>query len=229
MKRILFLALIILSQNSSIFSQAISNRIDGFVAIDGILTEWDFANWITFKPSNPEWKDSAKVASLWDDNNIYFAFVVWNKNLQASKTERDAQGLYMDDGVEFLIDANLDRTDIWQDDDIAYHVNILNGIIDDRGLNEKGQYNNDWNGEAKTIVNLNGTVNDSTDIDKGYIVEISLPWHELNKIPFIGLKMGIDFCVNDRDDVTNAYRHFDWKDLKKFHVPSGFGTIELKK
>ncbi|MCX8010196.1 MAG: hypothetical protein N3A61_03520 [Ignavibacteria bacterium] len=228
--KLLVLNLLILF-SGLVFAQSKINSkyIETPIQVDGNISDWDYAEWITFKPQDLNWKDSALVSTMWDENYLYIAFKVFNTNLQALKTERDAVGLYMDDGVEFLIDANLDKTHLWQDDDIAYHINVLNYIIDDRGMDSKGGYNNDWNGEAITSVKVNGSVNDTSDIDEGYTVEAAIPWVEINKTPLVGLKMGIDFCVNDRDDITGKYRYYDWMNLKKFHVPSGFGIIELVK
>jgi hexosaminidase len=133
----------------------------------------------------------------------------------------------MDDGVVVLIDPNFDRSPDWRDDDFAYHVNIYNAILDDRGLNDKGNFNNDWNGKMISAVRTYGTINEAIDKDWGYTVEMAIPWSEIGYLPFIGKQFGANFCVNDRDDKTGKYRYYDWAGLKKFHVPSGFGTVTL--
>ncbi|WP_020526867.1 family 20 glycosylhydrolase [Flexithrix dorotheae] len=199
------------------------------IEIDGELTEWEDAKWYSYVPNDYYWKDKTEFALKWDEENLYIAFNVKNSNLQALKKKRDQEGLHMDDGVEFLIDANLDKSKSWEGDDIAYHINVLNAIIDDRGLDAKGQYNSKWNGKAKTAVKINGTINQATDIDKGYQVEVAIKWKEIGKTPANGLKLGINLCTNDRNDKTGDYRYYDFMNLKVFHVPSGFATLELVK
>ena len=48
---------------------------------------------------------------------------------------------------------------------------------------------------------MKGTINNTTDTDEGYQVEVAVSWKELGIKPEKGLTMGIDLCVNDRDDV----------------------------
>lgn len=226
-KHFFILLLIFFSLTDSAFSQAVSRYIYVPISVDGNLTDWDFAEWTWFKPQDSNWKDSASFASFWDENYLYIAFQVLNLNLQAIKTERDEAGLHMDDGVEVLVDPNYDRSSEWQEDDFAYHVNVLNAILDDRGMNEEGKYNNDWDGKAITSVKIFGTVNEPRDIDKGYNVEIAIPWEEIGFLPAHGKKLGMDFCVNDRDNKSGEYRYYDWMKLKRFHMSSGFGTVIL--
>lgn len=198
------------------------------VKVDGNLGDWGDATWGQFTPLlHDSWSDPCKYAIQWDKKNLYLAFDVENSNLQSEKSKRDEVGLHMDDGVEFLIDTQSNQSDTWENDDIAYHVNIKNAIIDDRGLTESGEYNNSWNGSAVTAVKVEGTINNSKDTDKGYQVEIAISWKELGVKPQEGLTMGIDLCVNDRDDDSKEYRYFDYMNLNVFHKPSGFAKLLL--
>lgn len=203
-------------------------RTENSVAVDGDLSDWKDASWDYFVPSKHlNWSDTCHFAIKWDKKNLYFAFKVDNSNLQALANSRDKEGLHMDDGIEFLLDTDLDQTKEWKDDDLAYHVNVLNAIIDDRGSLKNGEYNNGWNGNAKTAVKVSGTVNDPADKDKGYQVEIAISWKEIGKTPKDELVMGIDLCVNDRDDVYQQYRYFDYMNLPVFHMPEGFAKLVL--
>jgi len=200
------------------------------VTIDANLDEWANAEWNYFTHSNWYfWKDTCQYALRWDDKNLYLAFKVSNRNLQASRKQRDEKGLHEDDGIEFLLDTDYDKTDEWKNDDLAYHVNILNAIIDDRGSLPDGNYNNSWNGKAKTAVKVFGTINNPKDRDKGYQVEVAISWKEIGKTPSEALQMGINLCVNDRDDNTQKYRYMDYMKLSVFHKPSGFVRLRLLK
>lgn len=198
------------------------------IKVDGDLKDWTNANWDYFVPSQwRNWSDTCYYAIQWDEKKLYFAFKVTNDNLQASKKFRDEMGLHTDDGIEILIDADNDKSTEWKDDDFAYHVNVLNAIMDDRGLNKSGEYDNSWNGKAKTNVSIMGSVNNSLDMDKGYHVELSIDWKEVGKKPKPGLKMGVNLCVNDTDNLRNEYRYYDYMSLSVFHFPIGFADLVL--
>lgn len=196
--------------------------------IDGDLSDWN-TDWNYFLPVNHyNWNDTCYFAMKWDEKNFYIAYKVKNANLQARAAKRDQQGLHEDDGIEFLIDANYDKSAIWMEDDIAYHVNVKNIILDEKGNDNKGEYNRDWNGKAKTAVKVFGTINQPGDRDQGYHVEVAIPWKELGITPEKGASMGINVCVNDRDDTTGEYRYYDYMNLKFFHYPEGFAEVVLE-
>ncbi len=205
-----------------------ADKATGKIKVDGNLGDWSDASWNQFTPLlHNDWEDSCQYAIQWNKKSLFIAFKVSNTNLQAQKSTRDAVGLHMDDGVEFLIDTKGDQSTNWEVDDIAYHINVLNAIIDDRGLTESGEYNNSWDGTAVTAVNISGTINNPEDEDDGYQVEVAVPWKELGVKPSAGLTMGINLCINDRDDETNEYRYYDYMNLNVFHKPSGFAKLVL--
>jgi hypothetical protein len=159
----------------------------------------------------------ATVGALWDTTNLCLAFDVLSSRLQARVREHDGDLLWNDDGAEFLIDAQRDRSKEWRSDDIACRINILNVVFDDRGA-PLGQPDPKWNGAARHAIKI-------VD-DYHYIVEVAVPGTE------IGLKpqenhttLGIDFCVNGRVPRTGKYNYFDGWGLKIFHDPSGFGEL----
>lgn len=198
------------------------------IKIDGELNDWKNAEWSYFIPAfNRGWKDSCHYAIQWDTKKLYFAFKVTNANIQADRKGRDESGLHKDDGVEILFDPQFDKSTEWQNDDVAYHVNVLNAILDDRGLNNKGEYNNAWNGKAKSKVQINGTLNNASDKDSGYYIEFAIDWKELGLTPKTGLSLGLNLAVNDVDDVHLEYRYFDYMNLPVFHHPAGFTELVL--
>ncbi len=185
----------------------------------GRLAEWAGAGKVSFEgrplDGHPR---RATVYALWDVSNLYLAFDVASSKLRAEVREHDGDKLWEDDGVEFLIDANLDRTKQFLPDDFSYHINILNAVYDDRGT-PSGEPDPKWNGAARHTV--------TTLDDYHYIVEVAVPWSEIGIQPKVGTRLGIDFCVNGKDPVTGEYDYFDWCGLKVFHDPSGFGELVL--
>lgn len=195
------------------------------IRIDGLLDEWYQAEHVTFDDGGPiSERRSATAYVLWDDNYLYIAFDVNKKDPKAKIIQRDGHGLWLDDGIEFLIDAKNDKGNMFMPDDIAYHINILDTVFDDRGTGGPRQ-DVSWNGNArhKTILK---TAADGSVL--GYVCEVAVPWEELGIVPHENeTVMGIDFCVNGIDDHTGQYHYFDWAGLKLFHCPDGFGTLKL--
>ncbi len=198
--------------------------------IDGKLADWKDAPWAYFTHS--QWyfqADTCRFAMRWDDKNLYIAFDVRNINLQATHNQRDAKGLHYDDGIEILIDPKGDAAEIWQEDDIAYHVNILNVIYDEKGM-KNNEFDQTWNGKAKTAVQTYGTINALKPYDKGYAVEVAITWKELGISPKdTDFKPRINLAVNDIYDRTGKYRYYDYMKLTMFHQPAGFAKLKLVK
>ncbi|MFZ1083030.1 MAG: sugar-binding protein [Candidatus Kryptoniota bacterium] len=195
------------------------------IVIDGNLDEWSSAEKVSFDDGVPLlYRRSATVYTLWDNEYLYIAFDVNRRNPHAKVTTHDGDNLWLDDGIEFLIDAKNDGGDLFMPDDIAYHINILNAVYDDRGTG-KDEQDISWNGNAIHQVKLK---TDSGGEVSGYCCEAAVPWDELGITPIEdSTVIGIDFCVNGTDDLTGKYHYFDWAGLKIFHHPNGFGKLRL--
>jgi hexosaminidase len=190
------------------------------VPLDGDAAKWQSAPSVSFE-GRPlgGCPRRAAVYAMWDGEDLYLRFDVRSSKLQASVREHDGDKLWYDDGIEFLIDAQRQRTEAYLPDDFAYHINILNAVFDDRGTPD-GKLDGSWNGVARHSV----TILD----DYRYVVEVAVPWDEIGVEPRAGeTVIGIDFCVNGKDPDTGQYDYFDWCGLKRFHDPSGFGDLLL--
>lgn len=187
--------------------------------------DWGLASSVYIGSSNIS-DNSVEVRSLWDEDSLYFRFDVQDKDLWATQTERDDKELYLDDMCEVLLDPRRDSTDLWLEDDIIYHVNLLGTVKDDRGEPGGGQ-NVGWNGEARCCVSLSGTLNDSTDIDEGYSIEIAIPWAEIGIRPVDGLKINVNFGCGDRDSKNKEKCLIFMNDYFPTRTPSSFSTLQL--
>jgi hypothetical protein len=195
------------------------------VNIDALLTEkdWDLAKSITILDRFRKKSDNKmEVRTLWDEQNLYISFQVWDKDLQARQREQDHPLLAQDDMVEFLIDTRNKKDSCWNGDDVVYHINILGQKKDDRG-SDACITNPVWNGNAHYAVKLLGTVNDPTDKDTGFVVEVSISWKELDLTPREGMRIGIDFANGD------SGKMFDWVGATPFRSPYAFGNLILTK
>lgn len=188
--------------------------------LDGDAAKWRGAPSIRFSASVLGGRQrQTEVFALWDERNLYLRFDVHGPRIRASVRERDGDKLWEDDGVEFLIDARLDRSKEFLPDDFAYHINILNAVYDDRGT-PAGQPDEKWNGKAEHVVKIFDSFH--------YAVEVAVPWEEIGLEPQAGkTAIGIDFCVNGKDPLTQNYVYYDWCGRKVFHDPSGFGELIL--
>lgn len=144
-----------------------------------------------------------RAAVLWDDEYLYVAYWVEEPDLQATLTERDAP-IYQNNDVEFFI-AGLDAyyefeinsfgtiyevLFIWDDAYKSKGYDKLEGLAEDQpgsqpflGVGYKEHPRNPRTGffqwdlpGLKTAVNMDGTINDSSDRDRGWTVELALPW-----------------------------------------------------
>jgi hypothetical protein len=193
------------------------------IPIDGQLNEWSSARSILLQDKSHKTDNTAIVRTLWNEQNLYIAFEVQDKNLQAKQTVPDHSQLWLDDMIEFLIDTHNDKDSCWNVDDLIYHINILGQKKDDRGSSDCIT-NPKWNGNAQYAIKMFGTLNDSTDIDTSYNVEISISWNELAIKPFPGLQMGVDFPDGDHRKGL-----FDWVGASPFRSPYAFGNLILVK
>jgi Carbohydrate family 9 binding domain-like len=172
--------------------------------IDGKLDEYALANSVSFSPSAGG--NTVTVKALWDSEALYLGYEVTDTQLNASVTTRDGS-VWNDDSVELFIDtlangggsSNPNSPYMLPDD---YHViiNILNTQYDSQGTTS-GAPSSSWNSMLKSAVKFNSTINDNTDTDSGYTIEIKIPWTALGyaAAPSDDTIMGMSFAVNDLD------------------------------
>lgn len=220
---VIFAASILLSATKP--KVLLCNYTGDFIIVDAKAEEWKHAETIVLR-DKAGGGNVVRIKSLWDDENLYFAYVVKDNDLIAKQQLIDHQELYLDDMIEFLLDGFNDKDSCWNQNKLIYHINLLGQKKDDRG-NPECISDWRWNGNALYAIFLEGTLNDSTDVDDGYVVEISIPWEEVGVNPSPGLKIGADFACGDRDGNRNYF--FDWVGAKPFRSPHAFGEIVLIK
>ena len=152
--------------------------------IDGSLDDavWRAAPWTEpfVDIRGPDWPDphlatSAKIA--WDERHLYVGAELEEPHLWATLADRDAI-LYREHDFEVFLDPD--------GDGLAYYeleINALGTEFDlflDRPYRRQGKANVAWDMEGlRTAVRLDGTLNDPSDEDAGWSVEIAIPWSAL--------------------------------------------------
>jgi hypothetical protein len=164
--------------------QYVCRRTDGPVTIDGKLDEqtWETASWtedfIDIEgPGSPAPAHRTSVRMLWDDNYFYVAAQLAEPHVWATLEHRDAV-IYHDNDFEVFIDPDGDNHLYYE-----LEINALGTEWDlmlIRPYRDGGPAVNAWDIQGlQTAVQVSGTLNDPSDVDKGWSVEIAFPWEVL--------------------------------------------------
>ncbi len=118
-----------------------------------------------------------RVKVLWDSSYFYFYAEMEEPHLWAKITKRDAV-IFYDNDFEIFIDPDGDTHNYHE-----FEVNALNTVWDlllTRPYRDGGRPLTGWDFEGlKSAVHLNGTLNDASDTDQGWSVEVAIPWKAL--------------------------------------------------
>ena len=154
--------------------------------IDGRIDEsaWKKADWTESfvdieGPSRPRPRFRTRVKMLWDDAYFYIAAELEEPNVWATYKERDSV-IFEENAFEVFIDPDGDTHDYYE-----LEINALNTVWDlllVKPYRDGGPAVNAWDIRGlKTAVAINGTLNGPKDKDKGWTVEMALPWDVLRE------------------------------------------------
>jgi len=164
-------------------------RASGPIKIDGRLDEasWRDVPWTDWfvdiegdaKPK-PRFRTRAKM--LWDDQYFYVAAELEEPHVWATLTQHDSV-IFHDNDFEVFIDPNGDNHEYYE-----FEINALNtgwDLLLPRPYKDGGRALNSWEIPGlKTAVHIDGTLNDASDTDKGWSVEIAFPWKVLGELAY---------------------------------------------
>ncbi len=149
--------------------------------IDGRLDDpaWQDAEWTEEfvdiegdKKPRPRFRTRAKM--LWDDRYFYIGAELEEPHVWATLTKRDSI-IYHDNDFEVFIDPDGDNHNYYE-----LEINALNTVFDlrlEKPYKDGGTALIEWDIPGlKTAVHIDGTLNDPRDIDRGWSVEIAIPW-----------------------------------------------------
>ncbi|GAB5526024.1 MAG: carbohydrate-binding family 9-like protein [Roseivirga sp.] len=118
-----------------------------------------------------------RVKMLWDSTYFYFYAEMEEPHLWAKITTRDAV-IFYDNDFEIFIDPDGDTHNYHE-----FEVNALNTVWDlllTRPYRDGGRPLTGWDFKGlKSAVHLNGTLNNASDTDRGWSVEVAIPWKAL--------------------------------------------------
>jgi len=120
---------------------------------------------------------STRMKMLWDDTYLYFYAQLEEPHLWANLKQRDTVIFYNND-FEIFIDPDGDTHNYYE-----FEMNALNTVWDlylAKPYREGGPVLDSWDITGlKSAVYLEGSLNDPSDLDKGWSVEIAMPWEVL--------------------------------------------------
>ena len=253
-----FVYLILLTLHSCstiLYSQSsprtyIAQKASSKILIDGKPDEsaWASAKWsddfIDIEGSKiPKYKTRMKM--LWDDSNLYFYVEMDEPHVWATLKERDTVIFYNND-FEVFIDPDGDTHDYME-----FEMNALNTVWDlwlTKPYRNGPKVIDGWNiHKLETAVHIEGTLNNPNDIDKGWSVEIAMPWKALleaseqNKMPvdefwrinFSRVNWDFDLIggryVRKKDDHGKFLREYNWvwspQGVINMHEPEHWGYV----
>ena len=214
--------------------------------------EWRGAGWssdfvdITGDPRRrPVFR--TRVRMLWDDSCLYVAARMEEPHLWATLTRHDAI-VFHDNDFEVFLDPNGDGEQYFE-----IEVNALNTVMDlfmNRPYRKGGSYDMGWDAGLKSEVRLLGTLNDPSDRDRGWNLEMAIPFSALRRPgrrhqPVVGDRWRIDFSRVEwaLDPVTGGYvrrkgdngrplpeDNWVWSPIGQvnMHIPERWGILVFK-
>ncbi|NOU60656.1 carbohydrate-binding family 9-like protein [Marinifilum sp. JC070] len=224
--------------------------------IDGLLSqeEWGKAKWSNkfvdiegdAKPK-PTYKTRVKM--LWDEDYFYIAAELEEPHIWAKLKQRDTV-IFYDNDFEVFIDPQGDNHNYYE-----FEVNALNTIWDlliAKPYRDGAPAINAWDIKGmKSAVKVYGTLNDPSDKDKKWCIEMAFPWQVLKECAYQGRKpkSGEQWRVNFsrvnwdieivdgkyqkkiNPDTGKAYPEHNWvwspQGVIAMHQPETWGYVEF--
>lgn len=229
-------------------------RAAAAIEVDGRLAEpsWTAAPWtsdfVNIKGKDapsPRFRTRAKM--LWDEEALYVAAQLEEPDVWATLTQRDTV-VYYDDDFEVFIDPTGTTHNYYE-----LEVNALETAWDLMLLKpyrDGGPAVDAWDIRGLEVgVQVQGTLNDPSDIDEGWTVELALPWSALEEAapegrpPRTGDQWRLNFSRVDwpltvrngtyeKDlDTTKAHPEHNWswspQGAVDLHRPERWGIVQF--
>jgi Carbohydrate family 9 binding domain-like len=174
-------------------------------------------------------KQKTVARLLWDDTNLYVGYDCEDTDIVALFTERD-DPTYRDDAVEIFINANPAQTGTY----FGLEMNARGVLYDYVSHDAKFFFKRFNMSGVRLATFIQGTLNMRGDQDKGWSLEVAIPWinfEEIAKPPVAGTVWTAN--LNRWDGVEPARRLSMWSNpvqaTSNPHVPARFGQLVFVK
>ncbi len=130
-------------------------------------------------PVKPKPRFRTRVKMLWDENYFYIGAELEEPHVWGTLTQHDSV-IFQDNDFEVFIDPDGDTLNYYE-----FEMNALNtgwDLLLDKPYKAGGKPRNEWEIPGlKTAVHVNGTLNNPSDKDTGWTIEIAFPWKVLGE------------------------------------------------
>lgn len=165
----------------------VCRRASGPMLVDGKIDEkeWSGAAWTNDfvdieGAAKPKPIFRTRVKMLWDDENLYIAAEMEEPQVWATLVKHDSV-IFNDPDFEVFLDPDGDTHEYGE-----FEMNALNTTWDlflPKPYKDGGKPDNAWEITGlKSAVQVQGTLNDPSDKDQGWCVEIAMPWKSLERL-----------------------------------------------
>src|SRR5947209_6940788 len=224
------------------------------ITLDGKLDEpaWQAAPWTDAfvdieGDRRPAPRFRTRVKMLWDDEYFYIAAELEEPHVQGSFTRHDSYIFHEDNDFEVFINPDGNNHHYAE-----LEMNALNTTWDLRlrkPYRDGGKAEDDWEIPGlKTAVHVDGTINNPRDADRGWSIEIAIPWaivRALNdsdkpaEMPRDGDRWRVNFSrVEWRFDIVDGKyvrrkdrREDNWvwspQGVVNMHQPETWGSVQF--
>ncbi len=217
-------------------------KAKGPITVDGKMLEeeWhetpssSFNNYYRFKKDGDKQKSTFRA--LWDETNLYFFYAFEDKYLTVRETQRDGKP-YFDDCAELFLIPVPEALDTH----FCFEINLNKAANDLIYFNNYYQGNSialkPFNPEYKVEITYDGTINDNSDIDKGWTMELEIPLttfgflanfepvREGNKWMFLAIRQERNELEGERRITSTIFPIADFDE--DVHQPHEFGYLEF--
>ena len=156
------------------------------IKVDGKLNEHDWKQAVLISDfediegaSKPKPSFNTTVKMMWDSQYLYIGAVLEEPHLWGTLKKHD-DIIYRDHDFEVFIDPMGDGEQYFE-----IEINVLGTIMDlfmNKPYKKGGTFDMEWNtnGMLSKVI-ANGTINDNSDIDSGWTVEMAIPLKAISR------------------------------------------------
>ena len=195
----------------------------------------DFSDILGHDRPAPPLRTRAKL--LWDEKCLYLAVEMQEPDVRGEMVQRD-DPLYRENAFELFLDPDDDGREY-----LELEINARGTIFDlvmSRPYSERGRKREAFTIEGmKSAVHVNGTLNDPSDRDRGWTIELAIPWAALKELspdavpPKAGARMRMNLARThfERAEGAGKGKVYAWSPLGEMnlHAPRRWGYLELVK
>jgi putative heme-binding domain-containing protein len=213
--------------------QARIHRASAQIMIDGKCDEsdWESASslgdfvFTWWKDGDPP-KQQTDARLLWDDQFLYVSFRCMDQDVRATRRGRDSQ-VYRDDCVEIFASPEFEHPERY----FNLEMNALGEQLDQ--YRPGGEMLENWNPDGIQIaVTVDGTINDSSDLDLGWTLEAAIPFKHFADVlpsghPVVGDRWRLNLSrLEGEMSIKSQWSQGD-RNFPRFHHPEYFGFVEF--